>query len=344
MKRYILSLSLLTFFVSLASFSNAQDRTILIEHFTSSTCPPCVPGNQNLTSLLFSRSDYNIVKYQMSWPGSGDPYYVQEGGDRRMYYGVNGVPNSWIDGATVGDIYTPNMTSQQLDAAALVATFLEIEFNTATYDPNSKEVNLDIDVNSIHGNTSDQLRLMVAITENETTGNVGTNGETKFEAVFMKFANTSSGTDLSVLGANETVNQTYTTNMTGTNVEEMDDLRVVAWVEDKATKRVWNTAWRDLQDVATVGIDEESNVSDLRIYPNPFNNEATIEFNLEETQNIAVNVFDVTGKVVQSFPNSVYSAGNYKLNVDGSALQNGLYYVNIVSDDAVITRKLILDK
>jgi hypothetical protein len=26
--------------------------------------------------------EHNSIKYQMSWPGTGDPYYFSEGGDR----------------------------------------------------------------------------------------------------------------------------------------------------------------------------------------------------------------------------------------------------------------------
>ncbi|MEZ5197672.1 MAG: hypothetical protein R2764_15170 [Bacteroidales bacterium] len=37
-----------------------------------------------------------LVKYQMNWPGVGDPYYT-EGGAERNYYGV-----SWVLGWLVG--------------------------------------------------------------------------------------------------------------------------------------------------------------------------------------------------------------------------------------------------
>ena len=38
----------------------------------------------------------------MNWPGNGDPYYTEEGGTRRFYYGVDGVPMAFLDGASQG--------------------------------------------------------------------------------------------------------------------------------------------------------------------------------------------------------------------------------------------------
>ncbi len=41
--------------------------------------------------------EYSLIKYQMNWPGNGDPYYTEEGGVRRDYYGVSSVPDLYIN-------------------------------------------------------------------------------------------------------------------------------------------------------------------------------------------------------------------------------------------------------
>ena len=51
----------------------------------------------------------------MSWPGSGDPYYTAEGGDRRAYYNVNAVPDFIIDG-NVWQGNSSSVTNSQIDA------------------------------------------------------------------------------------------------------------------------------------------------------------------------------------------------------------------------------------
>ena len=75
----------------------------MIEHFSSSTCGPCV--NVNTTMLNFTNTHpgmFTYTKYQMNWPGNGDPYYTAEGGVRRNFYGVNAVPQCFLDGADQG--------------------------------------------------------------------------------------------------------------------------------------------------------------------------------------------------------------------------------------------------
>ena len=55
----------------------------LYEVFTSSTCGPCAYANPILDAVLEANpGTHSLVKYQMNWPGSGDPYYTAEGGVR----------------------------------------------------------------------------------------------------------------------------------------------------------------------------------------------------------------------------------------------------------------------
>ena len=64
------------------------------EEFTSSTCGPCASFNNSFVPWSQTHQDEIVlVKYQMNWPGNGDPYYTAEGGTRRSYYGVSYVPD-----------------------------------------------------------------------------------------------------------------------------------------------------------------------------------------------------------------------------------------------------------
>jgi hypothetical protein len=130
----------------------------------------------------------------------------------------------------------------------------------------------------------------------------------------------------------------------------LDDMKVAVWMTEEMT-------WSEVITVAAlgggagghvgaraVGINEATSLEGLQIYPNPFATTATIEFELQDSENIQINIFDVTGKTVQSIPNQMYSVGNHKINVDGNGLENGLYYVNIVAEDGIITRRLVLNK
>ena len=85
--------TLLTIFILiLATTSFAGDRMMLIEFFTSSTCPPCATNNPILTAYLQSANleRINAIGYHMNWPVPGnDPMYLYNQTDnnsRRNYY------------------------------------------------------------------------------------------------------------------------------------------------------------------------------------------------------------------------------------------------------------------
>jgi thiol-disulfide isomerase/thioredoxin len=125
---------------------------------------------------------------------------------------------------------------------------------------------------------------------------------------------------------------------------QIEDMRVVAFLShDLVYSPVINATEIEVSARAT-GINETRTLDDLRIYPNPFQDNATIEFNLDKSEFLKVTVFDVTGKVVQDIPNQLYNVGNHKINVDGNNLESGLYYVNIIAADGIMTRKLVLNR
>ncbi|MEZ4686621.1 MAG: choice-of-anchor J domain-containing protein [Bacteroidia bacterium] len=77
-------------------------KMALVETFTSSTCPPCRPGNIQLESILGQMNDPNIVAIsnQVPWINTRDPYGTNETDSRAgSYYGITGVPHTVVDGS-----------------------------------------------------------------------------------------------------------------------------------------------------------------------------------------------------------------------------------------------------
>ena len=200
----------------------SADRIPMIEHFSSSTCGPCV--SVNTTMLTFCNNNagrFTYTKYQMSWPGNGDPYYTAEGGTRRNYYGVNAVPQCFLDGQDQG--YAA-VQQGVFDQYANIPAFMDIR-GSFTVDGNVINVKVDvmpyIDVNAL---------LFVSVNEKTTHNNVGTNGETSFHHVFMKMLTSASGDPVDFV-ATELQHLEFTQDLSGTHVEEMSDLEVSIWVQ-----------------------------------------------------------------------------------------------------------------
>jgi len=204
------------------------------EEFTSSTCSPCASFNNSTFNPFIAAhgSEITLVKYQMNWPGSGDPYYTAEGGVRRTYYGVNAVPDLYVDGKVCGT--NSNAVNNAFNASKATMTYIDIQ---SVHEIQGN--NVIIDCNIIPYANYSGVTVQIAVVERKTTQNVATNGETEFHNVMMKMVPDASGSLIS-LTANQVHNLNYTVDMSGTNVEQMDDLIVAIFVQ-ASNKEILNS-------------------------------------------------------------------------------------------------------
>jgi len=84
-------------------------------------------------------------------------------------------------------------------------------------------------------------------------------------------------------------------------------------------------------------------------YPNPFNDKTTIEFNLDESKQVSIVIYDFSGNLVKSLVNKTYSKGNYKLKWDGTNdsgqhVTSGTYFYVLKADNQQVSKKMILIK
>ncbi|MBN2105615.1 T9SS type A sorting domain-containing protein [bacterium] len=62
-------------------------------------------------------------------------------------------------------------------------------------------------------------------------------------------------------------------------------------------------------------------------YPNPFNPETTIPFDLPEAARVQISIYDVTGKRVYVLTDQNYPAGYYKIKFNAESFASGVYIV-----------------
>ncbi len=92
-----------------------------------------------------------------------------------------------------------------------------------------------------------------------------------------------------------------------------------------------------------VGLNDNENIILIttNIYPNPFTNATTIEFNLVETKNVSISIYDVIGKEIKNIQTKNLHSGKNKITIDLSELNNGIYFCKIKSNENLQTIKLI---
>ncbi len=79
-------------------------------------------------------------------------------------------------------------------------------------------------------------------------------------------------------------------------------------------------------------------------YPNPFNPSTKIKFDLPNSSIVRINVFDITGRMINEIFNMNLQAGSYETEFNGANLSSGIYYYRIEAGNFVETKKMILVK
>ncbi len=79
-------------------------------------------------------------------------------------------------------------------------------------------------------------------------------------------------------------------------------------------------------------------------YPNPFNPSTNIEFNLQKSSLVKLEIFNSLGQKVVTLLNEFTTAGQHKISFNASGLPSGVYFYKLVLPDQSVSRSMILLK
>ena len=84
-----------------------------------------------------------------------------------------------------------------------------------------------------------------------------------------------------------------------------------------------------------------NDMSDVNIFPNPTSEIIAIQMNDLTKENVIVELFDLTGKLLQQ--NTLYQ-GSTIVYIDVRTLYSGMYTIRITSGNTILTKKVLLSK
>jgi hypothetical protein len=226
---------------TISVMSNAVYKKPCFEEFTSSTCGPCAGFNSQFSPWTTEHDEaITLIKYQMDWPGSGDPYYTEEGGVRKSFYGVTGVPSLYTNGSFTGSPgYVPTL-AQVIEAYDNAITEPGLLSLVGSHTLNGTI--MDITTTILPYASFSDVSVYIVVFEYITTQNVGSNGETQFEHVMMKMVPDAYGTSTDLVDRQPfTISESV--DLDGTNVEEWDDLGVAIFIQDMGNKEIYQSEY-----------------------------------------------------------------------------------------------------
>ena len=84
-------------------------------------------------------------------------------------------------------------------------------------------------------------------------------------------------------------------------------------------------------------------------YPNPFNPETTIRYELADTGPVSLRVFDITGQMVRELVSAEQPVGHYQIqwdgrNTAGATAGSGVYFYELHAGSYHSVQKMLLMK
>jgi hypothetical protein len=98
------------------------------------------------------------------------------------------------------------------------------------------------------------------------------------------------------------------------------------------------------QSVSPYTTMEESGVNSLSNFPNPFKSSTNISFRLAKAGFVSLNVYDLTGRKVQTLIQEKRNAGQHSVKFSGYNLAAGTYIYRLEADGYSKTGRMILEK
>jgi|GEM_PF-3800009 len=343
-----------------------RTRTILLEKFTST-------NGVNNGDIITENSDVSafqtdalnattVVKlnYHIGFTKT-DPFNLDNPADpsaRALYYNVNGVPRVFLDGTRPdGVLLTAKFRTWGLNAynsQTLQLGRANIDVNTVSTNADGS-IKFNVEVTALYdlpGTTVVHVAMieksilrddLPAFQKNLIQG--GTN-EPAFDFVLKKMLPNALGTKL---GAPLAKNQKRTFD----NFEyypdpvklynNKNDLAVIVFLQDEITKVVYQTfiTTTTINDPATVtGIEDPAlSLEDVALFPNPADNEFTVQLPSASKTETRLRLADQVGKVVYD---SFIPAGSTEKKVNTTDMAAGLYILQIESGNGGLARKKVM--
>mgnify|MGYP001239190332 CR=1 FL=1 len=349
MKKLFSLLVIVTVFMSLIQTTNAGDRMMLIEFFTSSTCGPCASNNPILTAYMNSADPDRIsaIGFHMNWPSPGnDPMYLHNTADnttRRNYYGVNAIPAGFFDGYLSVPLPYSQATFQSFyDMRKDVLSPVSIIVRDSTYG-DSVLVRVSVLCETFLANPNVTLHMIVYEDEINYASPPGTNGERDFHWVMRKMLPSGSGTPLILTpGSSKELVFRYKKDP----VWNPNKIKNLVYIQAQ-NKEILNAAktlsnfslWTSKSFFSVTQEQASSNTFKVKIpyVASGFNSPVTFTSEIQPT-NAGVSVSFPSGSTISNFPDSLsvqvnttaaVAEGTYKVVLTGTSASGKVHKISV---------------
>ena len=87
---------------------------------------------------------------------------------------------------------------------------------------------------------------------------------------------------------------------------------------------------------------EGSQINNLNVFPNPFDDQLSVKFDLANNENVNIEILNINGQLIKQLPKGEMMQGEHLITVPFAAdLSSGMYLLRIVTDNGSVVRRVM---
>ena len=325
-------------------FIAERSKRAVLEHFTNSSDAASAAADVVVDAFgKENSSDIIDIQYHTDYPGT-DPMNENNpdpSSTRVFNYGIPKVPYAILDGGVSEEFRydftdlktTPN--EDNMKQLTLQVPKFDVDLEVIWLDQ-IMEATTSVTCNVDH--YAENIQLYVVVFETSVNAYTGINGDTAFRNVVLDMLPTPAGKLLGdnwSKGNNDTRVNTW---IYQPYVEDIDDLAVVAFVQDRNSKQILQAAVQF--KTPQVGIGKKPFQMDaLRIYPNPARDLVNVNLGRPSERDGRFEIIDMNGRIVR---NEHVPTGYQVYQLDIHSLNRGFYMIQWYEDGALKGRSKLV--
>ncbi|MBR1549292.1 MAG: Omp28-related outer membrane protein [Bacteroidales bacterium] len=333
--------------------STVAQRTTVMEHFTTARCPNCPAGHDRLDAAVAGQED------RVVWIAHHVGYYtddmtINESNQMLSFFNDGGstFAPAWmldrnfdfVDNKSQypGPAFFPGTNARQILTNAINSPALvNVNISDLNYNAESRTVSFTVSGEFLSEMTFTSPRLTAYILEDGIKGaQSGATGIYTHNHVLRACISNVWGDEgvITSTAAGSTFSKTYTFHVSET--WRPNNCWVAAFVNDYGTDVMHRTIANGAKSgyLTNVAIEDVENTSiSMNTYPNPATEMAVIEAGSTIR---SYQMVDALGRVVMQSENLNATA----LELDVRALAQGVYFINVTTDNGVASQRLTIVK
>jgi len=362
------------------SISNGEStyKRMLIEGYTGAWCGVCTDGDYRIDTLHKNHEDKTIitqVHYLDAMEIDESQGLIDDYGNQFPAISIDRITWKDIDDDKDGKLDTivaisrdfwDSKITERLNATAPVDISM-----TKTYNSTTRELSVSLTADFVDYVVGD-VRFLAWIKENIVTGTGNGYDQQNFYNDHPQYPNhPMKGLGHPIVGYehldvirelplgawgeegsipsksspdDNAVTKTFTYTIPSTYDESL--IRVIGAVyrhdDDKSSREILNAT---IGTIWTTGVNEPKGSfysPKVTVYPNPVKGLSSVEFNLDNTSNVAVDIYNALGQKLIRLKEGTLTSGNHVLYFDATEVPNGLYFVSVNVDGSNSMSKFIV--